>query len=81
MPFGRWSLRKVAVASAEVQMDSSGMSRPVVRSRACRSRGVRMELLVSTRNGVSFARNSARNSSAPGTRWSSLTSTPSISVR
>ncbi|CAM5605759.1 hypothetical protein STENM327S_07962 [Streptomyces tendae] len=39
-PPGRWSSRNLAVASAEVQMDSIGTSRPMRRSRACRSRGV-----------------------------------------
>ena len=37
------------MASAEVQIDSSGTSRPERASRAARSRGVKIELLVSTR--------------------------------
>ena len=41
--------RKSAVASAEVQMDSSGTCSPARTSRAARSRGVKIELLVSTR--------------------------------
>ena len=40
------------MARAVVQMASSGTSRPDARSRALRSRGVKMELLVSTRNGL-----------------------------
>ena len=40
VPRGRWFARNCAVASAEVQIDSSGTSSPVRRSRAARSRGV-----------------------------------------
>jgi hypothetical protein len=39
-PPGFCFARKSAVASAEVQIDSSGTSRPLERSRALRSRGV-----------------------------------------
>ena len=43
----------VAVASAEVQIEASGTVRPERVSRADRSRGVKIELFVSTRNGRS----------------------------
>ena len=46
---GCW--RKSAVASADVQIESSGTISPDARSRALRSRGVKIELFVSTRNG------------------------------
>ena len=45
------------MASADVQIDSSGTSIPLLRSRrARRSRGVKIELLVSTRNGTPGSR-------------------------
>src|SRR5919106_1595562 len=53
---------------------------PLVRSRNCRSRGVKIELLVSTRNGVPRSRRRDMNASAPGTICPSWTSTPSMSV-
>ena len=51
-PPGICDFRKSAVASAEVQRNSSGTMRPAARRRALRSRGVKMELLVSTKNGL-----------------------------
>ena len=41
-------MRKSAVASAEVQIESSGTMRPDARSRALRSRGVKIGLFCST---------------------------------
>src|SRR5918992_3521995 len=79
-PPGRWSSRNWAVASAEVQMDSIGTSSPMRRSRACRSRGVYIELLVRTRKGVPRSWSLARNSAAPGIGSCSRTSTPSMSI-
>src|SRR6478736_8793084 len=80
-PPGRWSSRNCAVASAEVQMDSSGTSIPLLRSRRTRrSRGVKIELLVSTRNGTPCSRSALMNSFAPGIGSSSRTRTPSMSV-
>ena len=79
-PFGRWSSRKPAVASAEVQIASSGTSRPLRVSRAARSRRVYIELLVSSRKGSSSSRSRAMNSGAPGIACSSRTSTPSMSI-
>ena len=67
------------MASAEVQIDSVGMSSPVFSSRYRRSRGVKIELLVSTRNGVPAARSRSTNVSAPGISLPSWTSTPSMS--
>ena len=52
VPPGICDFRKSAVASAEVQIDSSGTMSPDARSRADRSRGVKIELFVSTRNGT-----------------------------
>src|SRR5918993_1540728 len=80
-PPGRWSSRNCAVASADVQIDSSGTSIPLLRSRRTRrSRGVKIELLVSTRNGTPSSRSAAMNSLAPGIGSSSRTRTPSMSV-
>src|SRR5690606_25211406 len=79
-PPGIWLLQNSAVASAEVQMRSSGTSRPDARSRAARSRGVKIELLVSTRNGVPDSTHWWISSGAPGSAWFSCTSTPSMSV-
>src|SRR5918995_560970 len=80
-PPGRWSSRNCAVASADVQMDSSGTSIPLLRSRRTRrSRGVKIELLVSTRNGTPCSRSALMNSFAPGIGSSSRTRTPSMSV-
>ena len=67
------------MAFAEVQMFSSGMSRPEFARRADKSRFVNTELLVRTRKGVSVARSAARNSFAPGSARFSLTRTPSMS--
>src|SRR5690242_11766968 len=75
-----WPSRKVAVASADVQIASSGTCRPDRASRAARSRGVKIELLVSTRNGRRLSTNAFKNSAAPGSAWSSWTRTPSMSV-
>ena len=61
-------------------MDSSGTCRPVRARRAARSRGVKIELLVSTRNRRCFSTSRSRNSAAPGSAFSSCTSTPSMSV-
>ena len=52
LPPGICEARKSAVASAEVQIDSSGTESPEARSRAARSRGVKIELFVRTRNGL-----------------------------
>ena len=49
VPPGSCDLRKSAVARALVQMRSSGTFRPEERSRAERSRAVKIELFVSTR--------------------------------
>ena len=68
------------MASAEVQMRSSGTSRPEASNRADRSRGVKMELLVKTRYSLSLSRRACRNSAAPGIALVSCTSTPSMSV-
>ena len=79
-PPGIWDCRKSAVARAEVHSDSSGTSSPDARRRALRSRGVKMELLVSTRNGLPSSRHCCSSSAAPGMGWFSCTSTPSMSV-
>ena len=79
-PLGSWVARKSAVASAEVQIDSSGTCSPARTSRADRSRGVKIELLVSTRKRRSRSTSRSRNSAAPGSAFSSWTSTPSMSV-
>ena len=68
------------MASAEVQIASSGTSMPLPSSRARRSRGVKIELLVSTRNFLPDALSASTNSVAPGIGSSSCTSTPSMSV-
>ncbi len=68
------------MASAEVQIDSSGTTRPLRLSRAARSRRVYIELLVSRRNGASSSVSRATNSGAPGNGCSSCTSTPSMSI-
>ena len=68
------------MASALVQIAVSGMSMPATSSRARRSRGVKIELLVSTRNFFPDACSDAMNSLAPGMARSSCTSTPSMSV-
>lgn len=62
-----------AVAGAEVQVLSSGTSRPLARKRADRFRRVGIELLVSvsTRNGSCSSRTRARKRSAPGIACSS----------
>src|ERR671919_689223 len=79
-PPGRWSSRKRAVASAEVQMLSSVTSNPPALKRAARSRGVYIELFVRTRKGVPRARRRARNSAEPSIGSSSRTMTPSMSI-
>src|SRR4051794_13930235 len=79
VPPGRWLLRNSAVASALVQIDSSGTSIPLRDSLACRSRAVKIELLVRSRNGISRSRNRRTKSAAPGIARSSWTSTPSMS--
>src|SRR5215218_1539762 len=79
-PPGNWSLRKSAVASADVQIADSGTDRPDRANRADRSRGVKIELLVRTRKGRFFSTSRCRNSAAPGRARSSWTRTPSISV-
>ena len=79
-PCGRWSARKSAVARAEVQIASSGTSIPLPSSRARRSRGVKIELLVSTRNFLPDALSASMNSVAPAIGSSSCTRTPSMSV-
>src|SRR6478609_2782556 len=80
VPCGRCSARNCAVASAEVQMASSGTSIPLPSSRARRSRGVKIELLVRTRKPSPEALSASTNSWAPGIGTSSWTSTPSMSV-
>src|SRR5687768_6910012 len=77
---GAWLCRKSAVARAEVQIEASGTTRPDARRRADRSRGVKIELFVSTRNGVPWSRHCCSRAEAPGTGVFSWTSTPSISV-
>src|SRR5215218_9801761 len=79
-PPGNWSARNAAVASADVQIEASGTVSPERRSRADRSRGVKIELFVRTRNGRFLSTNRCRNSAAPGRACSSRTSTPSMSV-
>jgi hypothetical protein len=51
VPFGRWSSRNFAVARAEVQITSGVAASPRRPSRAERSRGVYIELLVRMRYG------------------------------
>src|SRR6478735_2469839 len=80
VPCGRWSSRNWAVASAEVQIADSGTSIPLPSRRARRSRGVKIELLVSTRNDSPEALSASMNSWAPGIGTSSWTRTPSMSV-
>ena len=48
---GQLVAQEVAVASADVQIEPSGTCRPERRSRADRSRGVKIELFVRTRKG------------------------------
>src|SRR4051794_25239511 len=76
---GRWSSRNCAVASALVQIASSGTSIPDRCRRALRSRGVYIELFVSSKNGRPVLVNRATKSAAPGMGSSSWTSTPSMS--
>ena len=68
------------MASAEVQIAFSGTSMPLASSRARRSRGVKIELLVSTRKPSPDALSASTNSVAPSIGTSSWTSTPSMSV-
>ena len=68
------------MASAEVQIACSGTSIPLERSRARRSRGVKIELLVSTRYFLPERSSAAMKSAAPGMASSSWTRTPSMSV-
>ena len=68
------------MASADVQIACSGTSIPLPRRRAARSRGVKIELLVSTRKRLPEALSASMNSGAPGMTSSSWTSTPSMSV-
>src|SRR3954451_11193562 len=79
-PPGSWVERKSAVARAEVQIDSSGTCSPDRVSRAARSRGVKIELLVSTRKRRSVSTSRSRKSAAPGRALPSCTRTPSMSV-
>src|SRR5687767_946315 len=79
-PLGRWSSRNWAVASADVQIASSGTSMPLASSLARRSRGVNTELLVRTMNGQPDRFRASTNSTAPGIGSSSCTRTPSMSV-
>src|SRR3954451_9099046 len=79
-PCGRWSERNCAVARAEVQIADSGTSMPLPSSRARRSRGVKIELLVSTRKDRPDDFSASMNSWAPGIGTSSWTRTPSMSV-
>src|SRR3954471_15615358 len=80
VPCGRCSARNCAVASADVQIADSGTSMPLPSSRARRSRGVKIELLVSTRKDRPDEFSDSMNSWAPGIGSSSLTRTPSMSV-
>jgi hypothetical protein len=80
LPPGICDAQKSAVASALVQIACSGTSSPDARSRAARSRGVKIELLVSTRNGVPRSVHCRMRSAAPGSGEFSCTSTPSMSV-
>ena len=68
------------MASAEVQIVSSGTSMPLDSSRARRSRGVKIELLVRIRKRRPEAFNASTNSVAPSIGTSSCTRTPSMSV-
>src|SRR5690625_4790050 len=61
-------------------MDSSGSSIPLRNRRARRSRGVKIELLVSTRKRRPWVCRASMNSTAPGSAACSWTSTPSMSV-
>ena len=70
---GCCSARKRAVASALVQIALSGRSIPLT-PRARRSLGVKIELLVSTRNGRPNCCRAAMNWGAPGRAASSWTS-------
>src|SRR3954452_4341744 len=79
VPLGRWLSRNCAVARALVQIASSGTSIPERCSRAFRSRGVKIELLVSSRKGRPIRDSRWTNSAAPGIGSSSWTSTPSMS--
>src|SRR5674476_1125530 len=65
VPPGRWLSRNRAVARAEVHSAWSGISRPEVASRAERSLGVYIELLVSTRKLRPPSRRARTNRSAP----------------
>src|ERR1035441_3075127 len=79
VPPGRWLSRNRAVARAEVHSAWSGISRPEVASRAERSLGVYIELLVRTRKLRPPSRRARTNRSAPGTITPSRISTPSMS--
>ena len=61
-------------------MDLSGTSRPLASNRARRSRAVKIELLVSTRNGRPCFCSASMNSGPPGRACSSRTRTPSMSL-
>ena len=69
------------MAVAEVQMRSAGMSRPVFFRRAERSRGVDIELFVSTMYSMLLSFSAWMNLSAPGIISPSLMRTPSMSER
>ena len=70
-----------AVASAEVQIDSSGTSSPLARSRAARSRA-RVDRVVGQHQErePALAQRAPMKRSAPGIACSSWTSTPSMSI-
>jgi len=77
---GIWFARNCAVATAEVQIRSSGTAISTSERRAARSRRVYIELLVRTRNSRPCSRIRSMNASAPGRAASSRINTPSISI-
>ena len=77
-PPGNWSSRNDAVATADVQIDASGTCRVDRAKRAARSRGVNIELFISTKKSVSMSR--CKNSAAPGSACSSRTRTPIVAM-
>ena len=72
--------RNCAVASADVQIASSGTSMSLASSLARRSRGVNIELLVRPMNLCPDGLSASTNSRPPGIGSSSWTRTPSMSV-
>ncbi len=81
VPSGCCFCRNRAVAMAEVKMCSAPMSRPATFKRCARSPGVKMGLLVSTRNLASRSRSRPMKVRASGITARPRTSTPSMSIR